>query len=173
MHANTAKLIKLGEAAFGSSWQSQTARTINVDPRRVQQWVREDRIVPDGALADLTEVLKYRQQQINLVLSETTPVFYFKSNDSWIENGKSVKDLSKIFEFMDVKVVATFESSSQSKASFTITSAQLDEENSEYGKVVIGCDYELSAFLTWIAKNHGQHKVDVQVFSGIPVSFDE
>lgn len=172
MHANTAKLIKLGQAAFGDSWQSQTARAINVDPRRVQQWVREDRIVPDGVLADLIEVLEHRQQQINLVLSETTPAFYFKSNDSWIENGKSVKDLSKIFEFYDVKVAATFHAHN-SKASFTITSAQLDEENSEYGKVVIGCDYELSAFLTWIAKNHGQHKVDVQVFSGMPARFDE
>ena len=172
MQNNTAKLIKIGKAAFGDSWQSQAARAINVDPRRIQQWVREDRIVPDSVLTDLIEVLVYRQQQINLALSETTPAFYFKSDDSWIENGKSVKDLSKIFEFMDVKVTATFESG-QSKAGFVITSAQLDAENSEYGKVVIGCDCEISAFLTWIAKNHGQCKVDVRVFSGVPVSFDE
>lgn len=172
MNNNTAKLIKIGKAAYGANWQSQTARAIGVDPRRIQQWVREDRIVPDSVLSDLIEVLVYRQQQINLALSETTPNFYFKSDDSWIENGKSVKDMSKIFEFMDVKVVATFESG-QSKAGFVITSAQLDAENSEYGKVVIGCDCELSAFLTWIAKNHGQCKVDVRVFSGIPVSFDE
>lgn len=172
MHANTAKLIELGQAAFGDSWQSQTARAINVDPRRVQQWVRECRIVPDSVIADLIEVLAYRKQQINLALSETTPAFYFKSDDSWIENGKSVKDLSKIFEFYDVKVTATFHAHN-SKASFTITSAQLDEENSEYGKVIINCDYELSAFLTWIAKNHEQCKVDVQVFSGIPANLDE
>lgn len=164
---NTEKLIELGQAAFGDSWQSQTARAISVDPRRVQQWVRGERPVADGVIADLTEVLAYRQQQISLALSKNTPAFYFKSGDSWIENGKSVKDLSKIFEFMDVKVLATFESS-QSKAGFTITSAQLDAENSEYGKVVIGCDHELSSFLTWIAKNHGQCKVQVQVLAEYP-----
>jgi len=63
MHNNTAKLIKIGKAAFGDSWQSQIARVLDVDPRRIQQWVREDRIVPDSVFAD-PDLIKMIDQKL-------------------------------------------------------------------------------------------------------------
>ena len=70
MNSNTAKLIKIGKAAFGDNWQSQTARAIGVDPRRIQQWVREDRIVPDSVLSELLRILRKRSSEIADCISD-------------------------------------------------------------------------------------------------------
>ena len=70
MNNNTAKLIKIGKAAFGDNWQSQTARAIGVDPRRTQQWVREDRIVPDSVLSELLRILRKRSSEIADCISD-------------------------------------------------------------------------------------------------------
>ncbi|UYZ74519.1 helix-turn-helix domain-containing protein [Moraxella bovis] len=41
------QLTAIGTALYGTQWQSDLARALNVDSRRVRQWLKEERPIPD------------------------------------------------------------------------------------------------------------------------------
>lgn len=47
-----------GTLLFGQSWQTDFARAINVDPRRVRQWLSGDRPIPAGLWLEIVELLR-------------------------------------------------------------------------------------------------------------------
>lgn len=64
-------LAQTGVALFGERWQTSLGRALGFpDGRRVRQWLSEDRPLPDSLEADLTGLLKERQQLVGLALQE-------------------------------------------------------------------------------------------------------
>ena len=57
-------LSHVGEALYGKQWQSDIARELQVDARRIRQWIKEDRPVPKGIRDDLIELLEKRHSLI-------------------------------------------------------------------------------------------------------------
>ena len=47
-----------GTLLFGQSWQTDFARAVDVDPRRVRQWLSGDRPIPVGLWLEIIELLK-------------------------------------------------------------------------------------------------------------------
>lgn len=52
-------LESIGQALYGSRWQSDMARAIDVDDRTVRRWVYGGKI-PDGVFVDLMRILQER-----------------------------------------------------------------------------------------------------------------
>lgn len=64
------KLTKCGNALFGKTWQSQIAEALNVDSRRIRQWLAGERPVPDGVWSEIKVLAEQRKKQIeDLLLS--------------------------------------------------------------------------------------------------------
>lgn len=55
---------KSGELLFGPRWQTDIARELGVDSRRVRQWVKGDRPLPDTIDRDIIQLLKARLSQL-------------------------------------------------------------------------------------------------------------
>lgn len=53
-------LRTIGEALYGSYWQTELARALNIDPRRVRQWLASERSIPAGVQGDLAELCEER-----------------------------------------------------------------------------------------------------------------
>jgi hypothetical protein len=54
-----ALLVKVGERLYGERWQTQLARELGIrDTSRIRGWLRGDRPVPDGVVADLPAILR-------------------------------------------------------------------------------------------------------------------
>ena len=64
-----AELDRAGKALYGDRWQSDLARDLGVDSRRVRQWLTGDRRIPVGIWADICGLLRHRQMSIKNVLS--------------------------------------------------------------------------------------------------------
>jgi hypothetical protein len=54
------RLFLAGEALYGRSWQSQVADLLNVDTRRIRQWIAQERPIPSGIWHDLERALRGR-----------------------------------------------------------------------------------------------------------------
>ncbi|MEQ1696983.1 MAG: hypothetical protein ABL901_14195 [Hyphomicrobiaceae bacterium] len=54
------RLTSIGEALYGRTWQAQIASLLDVDPRRVRQWLSGDRPIPVGAWPELRAELRLR-----------------------------------------------------------------------------------------------------------------
>jgi len=66
-------LRRAGEALYGSRWQSALAHDVlDVDPRRVREWVARERPIPAGVWADVLNALRERQVRIEDVLAGLT-----------------------------------------------------------------------------------------------------
>ena len=52
------ELKKAGELLFGNQWQSDLARALDVDSRRVRDWLQERRPIPVGVKAEIIELLR-------------------------------------------------------------------------------------------------------------------
>ncbi|RLZ10817.1 transcriptional regulator [Acinetobacter sp. 2JN-4] len=52
------QLRQAGELLYGNQWQSDLARAINVDSRRIRQWLSGQRAVPEGLWLEIIELLK-------------------------------------------------------------------------------------------------------------------
>lgn len=59
----------IGEALYGERWQSDIARDLNVDSRRVRQWLASERPIPAGIWVELAAKLRQRKQTIAGLLS--------------------------------------------------------------------------------------------------------
>lgn len=57
-------LREIGEALYGSRWQSDLARALNVADRTMRRWAAGDFPVPDGAWQEMRALLKDRGVQI-------------------------------------------------------------------------------------------------------------
>ncbi|ENW81326.1 hypothetical protein F909_02617 [Acinetobacter sp. ANC 3929] len=52
------QLKQAGELLYGNQWQSDLARAINVDSRRIRQWISGQRPIPVGLWQEIIELLK-------------------------------------------------------------------------------------------------------------------
>lgn len=52
------ELRKAGELLFGNQWQSDLARALEVDSRRVRDWLQERRPIPVGVKTEIIELLR-------------------------------------------------------------------------------------------------------------------
>lgn len=69
-------LRAIGEALYGERWQSDTARLLGVDSRRVRQWMAGERPIPAGIAAKLAGALRDRRAAIDALvptLATATP----------------------------------------------------------------------------------------------------
>ncbi|EKO3612166.1 hypothetical protein M3914_003377 [Vibrio metschnikovii] len=61
-------LEKTGRALYGERWQSDLARDLKLDSRRIRQWLSDDRPIPDGVVNDLKDLLQERRSLIDDVI---------------------------------------------------------------------------------------------------------
>lgn len=59
----------IGEALYGERWQSDIARDLDVDSRRVRQWLAGERPIPAGIWVELAAKMRQRKQTIAGLLS--------------------------------------------------------------------------------------------------------
>lgn len=64
------RLRLVGEALYGSRWQSDLARALGVGDRRVREWVAGDRRIPPGVWADIASLLRDRRGMIDSLLAD-------------------------------------------------------------------------------------------------------
>ncbi|NDY73489.1 transcriptional regulator [Desulfobacter hydrogenophilus] len=64
------ELRKSGEALFGQRWQTDLARALDVDSRRIRQWIKGERPLPKTIDLDILALLKQRQQKISQLLED-------------------------------------------------------------------------------------------------------
>lgn len=62
-------LRAIGEALYGERWQSDTARLLGVDSRRVRQWMAGERPIPAGITPELLSALRDRRVVIDGLLA--------------------------------------------------------------------------------------------------------
>ncbi len=63
------QLAAIGSALYGTQWQSDLARTLDIDSRRVRQWLNNERPLPDWLDGELNQLL---QDKITLCQSLIT-----------------------------------------------------------------------------------------------------
>lgn len=68
------QLAKAGRLLYGPRWQSELARSLDVNDRRVRQWMAGERPIPHGIWGDLAGLLKERQQEGLALLRELESV---------------------------------------------------------------------------------------------------
>ncbi|WP_337081496.1 transcriptional regulator [Acinetobacter pittii] len=51
-----------GRILYGQQWQTDFARAVKVDPRRVRQWLSGDRPIPPGIRAEVVKLLLENSQ---------------------------------------------------------------------------------------------------------------
>lgn len=64
------RLRRCGTILYGDRWQSDLARALNVNDRRVRQWIAGERPIPAGIWADIAALLRQRQQEALALLDE-------------------------------------------------------------------------------------------------------
>lgn len=64
------QLERAGQLLYGSRWQSDLARDLSVNDRRVRQWMAGERPIPAGVWADVAGLLRQRQQEGLALLRE-------------------------------------------------------------------------------------------------------
>lgn len=65
---NAALLHRIGEALYGSRWQSELARDLDVSDRTMRRWVADN--PPAGVYFDAREILKRRMKEIAALLAQ-------------------------------------------------------------------------------------------------------
>lgn len=63
------QLAQAGRLLYGDQWQSNMARDLNIDSRRIRQWVSGERSVSDWVLVEIQALLDKKQFNINQFLS--------------------------------------------------------------------------------------------------------
>ena len=65
-----AQLERAGNLLYGDRWQTDLARALEINDRRVRQWMSIERPIPPGVWADIAALLRHRQQAGALLLRE-------------------------------------------------------------------------------------------------------
>lgn len=55
---NHEQLTQIGVALYGTQWQSDLARALNIDSRRVRQWLNHERPIPDWLVYEVLVLLQ-------------------------------------------------------------------------------------------------------------------
>lgn len=50
-------LIQIGQVLYGTQWQSDMARALGIDSRRIRQWLADERPLPDWLEDELQTLL--------------------------------------------------------------------------------------------------------------------
>ena len=58
-----AQLERAGNLLYGDRWQTDLARALQVNDRRVRQWIASERPIPVGVWADIAGLLRQRQRE--------------------------------------------------------------------------------------------------------------
>jgi hypothetical protein len=70
-HRMTPEQLKnAGELLFGNQWQSDLARALDVDSRRIRDWLQERRPIPMGVKSEVIELL-FKNSQDTASYAET------------------------------------------------------------------------------------------------------
>lgn len=64
------QLARAGQLLYGERWQSELARAIDVNDRRVRQWIASERPIPPGIWADIAGLLRQRNEEGLALLRE-------------------------------------------------------------------------------------------------------
>lgn len=67
---NIEQLEQSGRLLYGDQWQSNLARDLKIDSRRVRQWMTSDRPISDWVGHDVMQLLKNNQSQINQFIEQ-------------------------------------------------------------------------------------------------------
>jgi plasmid maintenance system antidote protein VapI len=62
--------IAAGEAAFGSQWQTEISRSLDVADRTVRRWISGNSKIPDGVALEINSLLKERIKMIEAVIQD-------------------------------------------------------------------------------------------------------
>jgi hypothetical protein len=65
-------LARAGVLLYGERWQSDLARDLGQDPRRLRQWIAGERPIPSDIPKRLVDLLILRQKQIAVFVDEIT-----------------------------------------------------------------------------------------------------
>jgi len=69
MKFGSKELRKSGEALFGQRWQTDIAKALGVDSRRIRQWVKGERPLPKTIDKNILTLLQQRQIKIGQLLN--------------------------------------------------------------------------------------------------------
>lgn len=64
------RLRRCGAVLYGDRWQSDLARALGVNDRRVRQWMSGERPIPPGIWTDIAGLLRKRQQEVATLLRD-------------------------------------------------------------------------------------------------------
>ncbi|MDO4224029.1 MAG: transcriptional regulator [Acinetobacter sp.] len=67
---NKTQLIAIGQALYGTQWQSDLARALDIDSRRVRQWLNDERPIPEWLARELKILLQNKINQCQDLLNQ-------------------------------------------------------------------------------------------------------
>ncbi|EJB8464318.1 TPA: transcriptional regulator [Acinetobacter baumannii] len=74
-HMTPEQLRQAGELLYGTQWQTDFARAIDVDARRVRQWLSGDRPIPKGLWTEVIELLNSNSKNTAAYAEKLQQVF--------------------------------------------------------------------------------------------------
>lgn len=70
MTATPSLLREAGELLFGDRWQAALAEALGVSDRTMRRWVSGENPIPDGAWADVLNLLRKRGKDVAAFLAK-------------------------------------------------------------------------------------------------------
>lgn len=64
------QLTAAGVALYGDQWQSNLARRLNIDSRRIRQWLSGERPLPEWLPSELSALLTQNIEECTRVLND-------------------------------------------------------------------------------------------------------
>lgn len=95
---NIEQLEQSGQLLYGDQWQSNLARELSIDSRRVRQWVTGDRPISDWVCGEVIQLLKNNQSQINQFIEKMESDMDIIAK---IKNAASVNELCELLNEYD------------------------------------------------------------------------
>lgn len=92
---NIEQLEQSGQLLYGDQWQSNLARELSIDSRRVRQWVTGDRPISDWVGGEVMQLLKNNQSEINQFISQ------MESNMNIINKIKNAASVNELCELLN------------------------------------------------------------------------
>jgi hypothetical protein len=69
-HLGPEHLARAGRLLYGERWQTDLARELSINDRRVRAWMQGERSIPAGVWADVAVLLRQRQSEGLALLAE-------------------------------------------------------------------------------------------------------
>ncbi|WP_272197619.1 transcriptional regulator [Acinetobacter baumannii] len=69
------QLRQAGSLLYGQSWQTDFARAIDIDPRRVRQWLTGDRPIPLNLWEEVVKLLQEKSKDTAALADELNKQF--------------------------------------------------------------------------------------------------